>query len=105
MLLILLGSQLVGVRLGKRIPLISLATGLRLIAAPVVAILIASIFEFHGLEYDVAILEASMPAAVNALLLASYYDCDPRLASSVVLTTTLLSVVTLTLLLIYLGVH
>lgn len=103
MLLVLLGAQLVGVQLGKRIRLISYASALRLGAAPLIAWGLASLFGFSGLIFKVAIIESSMPAAVNALVLATYYRRDPRLVSSVVLTTTTLSVVTLTVLLMLLG--
>jgi len=101
-LLILLGVQLVGVRVGKRLPLIGTATALRLVAAPALAFGLTLLFGFQGLMRDVAVLDSSMPTAVNALVLASYYDRDPRLVSSVVLTTTVLSALSLTLLLAWL---
>ncbi len=101
-LLILLGVQLVGVRVGKRLPLIGAATALRLAAAPALAFGLTVLFGFEGLMRDVAVLDSSMPTAVNALVLASYYDRDPRLVSSIVLTTTVLSALSLTLLLAWL---
>jgi len=102
-MILLLGVQLVGVRLGKRLALIGTATGVRLALAPLIAWGLAGAFGFEGLLADVAVLDSSMPTAVNALVLASYYDRDPRLVSSVVLTTTVLSALSLTLLLAWVG--
>ena len=102
-MLLLLGSQLVGVHLGKRIGLISFATLLRLAIAPVVALALATLIGLEGLSKSVVILQFSTPTAVNALVIATYYDRDPRLISSVILTTTLLSVITVGILLILLG--
>jgi hypothetical protein len=103
MLLVLLGTQLIGVQLGKRIKLISYATVLRLAAAPLFAWGLVTLLGFTGLLYKVAIIESSMPVAVNALVLATFYGRDPRLVSSVVLTTTALSIISLTILLLLLG--
>jgi len=103
MMLILLGAQLVGVEIGKRIKLITTATLLRLAVAPVAGLGLAILLGLRGLEQSVAVLEFSMPTAVNALVIASYYNRDPRLVSSVVMTTTALSVITLTILLLIFG--
>ena len=101
-MLLLLGTQLVGVRLGQRLPLIGTATAIRLGLAPVAGWALTTLLGFGGLLQATAIIEASMPTAVNAVVLATVYDRDPRLTSSVVLTTTLASVLTLGLLLIIL---
>lgn len=103
MMLLLLGTQLVGVRLGQRLPLIGTATLIRLGLAPLAGWALTMLLGFSGTLQSTAIIEASMPTAVNAVVLASVYDRDPRLASSVVLATTLASVVTLGLLLTILG--
>lgn len=102
MLLILLGVQLVGVQLGRRWRLIGLATVLRLGLGPLVGWLLSGAFDLEGLLRGVAVLDSGMPTAVNALVLASYYGRDPRLVSSVVLTTTVASALSLTLLLLLL---
>jgi hypothetical protein len=102
MMLLLLGTQLVGVQLGKRLDLIGTATLLRLGLAPLAAWGLAGAMGFSGLLHDVAIVESSMPTAVNALVLASYYGRDSRLVSSVVLATTALSAPSLTALLLLL---
>ena len=102
LMLLLLGTQLVGVKLGQRLPLIGATTVLRLGLAPLAGWALTTLLGFSGLLQATAIIEASMPTAVNAVVLATVYDRDPRLASSVVLATTLASVGTLGLLLLIL---
>jgi hypothetical protein len=103
MMLILLGTQLVGVQLGQQLKLLGAATALRLGLAPLVAWGLSLLLGFSGLMHKVAVIEVSMPSAVNALVLASYYKRDPKFVSPVVLVTTVLSVISLTILLILLG--
>lgn len=102
-MLLLLGTQLVGVQLGRRRTLIGLGTAVRLGLAPVLAWGLTLLLGFSGLTQSVAILQASMPTAVNAVVIATVYDRDPRLVSSVALATTIASVGTLGALLLLLG--
>jgi len=46
-------------------------------------------------QLEVLVLEAGMPSAMLAVALCSSYACDDRLAATLVLATTTLSVVTL----------
>lgn len=46
-------------------------------------------------QLQVLMLEAGMPSAMLAVALCSAYDCDDRLAASLVLVTTALSAITL----------
>lgn len=93
--LLLLGLQLSQVRLGHRLREIIPAAALRLLGAPLISWPILVLLGIDGLLRSVMILEASTPAAVNALLLALEYDQDPELVSSVVLVTTVASIGTL----------
>jgi len=102
-MLLLLGTQLVGVEVGSRRTPIGLATAARLGLAPLLAWGLTAMLGFSGLPQSVAILQASMPTAVNAVVIATVYDRDPRLVSSVALATTVLSVATLGALLLWLG--
>ena len=101
MMLILLGVQLVGVRVGERWRLIGAASVLRLAGGPLLALCLAVALGVEGLLKTVVLLDSGMPTAVNALVLASYYGRDPRLVASVVLVSTLLSALSLTLLLLW----
>ena len=102
-MLLLLGTQLVGVGLGRRRVLIGQATALRLGLAPFAAWGLATLMGFEGLTHAAATIEASMPTAVNAVVIATVYNRDPRLVSSVVLATTAFSVLTLGVLLMLIG--
>lgn len=69
----------------------------RLIVAPLILFVILSSLNFDGLMLQVSVLEAAMPTAMNALVLAITYDLDVELVSSVVFITTILCLFTLPL--------
>jgi predicted permease len=94
-LMILLGLQLSQVRLGPRLKEVGWATALRLLGAPLLSWPLLVLLNIDGLLGKVLLIEASTPAAVNALLLALQYERDPELVSSIVLLTTVLSSATL----------
>ncbi|MBA3025408.1 MAG: AEC family transporter [Sulfurimonas sp.] len=66
----------------------------KLIFAPLVAIIICEIFDFHGLFAQVSILEAGMAPMITAGVLASMAGLAPRLSSSIVGYGILVSFVT-----------
>jgi malate permease and related proteins len=102
-MLVLLGLQLTRVTwIGDGRALV-LATGLRLVAAPLVAIVLSQPFGLLGPARQAGILEAGMPSAVLITVLATEYDLMPSFVTSVVVLSTLLSPLTLTPLLAYLG--
>lgn len=75
---------------GHRSPF-AIALLLILVLEPLFAFGITQIFGFGGLAADVAILQAAMPAMITAGALAIAYDLEPRLASSIVGYSLLLS--------------
>ncbi len=101
--LVILGMQLRGN--GWRGPLgpLALAATARLAVGPAVGVVLAPLFALEGTARQAGILQAGMPSAVINIVLATEYDCDPRLVTSVVFFTTLLSPLTLTPLLSFLG--
>jgi hypothetical protein len=102
-LLVVLGMQLqVSQWQGNRLPLV-VASGLRLIAAPVLAIGLSQLFGLEGAARQAMVLEASMPTAVLTTVIATEYNLQPTFVTAVVFTTTLLSPLTLTPLLSFLG--
>lgn len=102
-MLVLLGMQLKSVRLvGNVVPLV-VASTIRLIFSPLLALGLALLFQLKGSFQQAAILQSAMPAAVLTTVIATEYDVVPKFVTSVVFTTTLLSIFTLTLLLAYLG--
>jgi predicted permease len=102
-MLVVLGMQLCG--RWRRVSLApwSLAVGLRMLGGCAGALLLASLFGLEGAARQAGILQASMPSAVLCIILATEYDLEPELVTSVVFLTTLLSPLTLTPLLLYLS--
>lgn len=102
-MLVLLGLQLQRATKTSNLPALGLANGLRLIGAPLVAIGLAMVFGLRGPARQAGIIEASMPSAVMTTVLATEYNIEPAFVTTVVTTTTLLSPLTLTPLLAFLG--
>jgi predicted permease len=102
-MLVLLGMQLVNIKLdGHLLPLI-LTVCIRLLVAPLLAIGLTRIFGMSGPSYQAVVLEAAMPAAVMTTILATEFEAEPTFVTTAVLVTTLLSPFTLTPLLAFLG--
>jgi malate permease and related proteins len=102
-MLVLLGMQLVNIKLnGQVLPLI-LTSSMRLIIAPLLAIGLSKVFGMTGPAYQAVVLEAAMPVAVLTTILATEFDAQPSFVTAAVLVSTLLSPFTLTPLLAFLG--
>lgn len=80
-----------------------LATGLRLVASPLIGLLLASLFQLSGAAFQATVMETAMPTAVATTVLATEYDVEPGFITSVVFFTTILSPLTLTPILALLG--
>jgi predicted permease len=76
---------------------------LRLVVAPLVALLFAALFGLQDVSRQSSVTQASMPSMVSATVLATEYNLDSRLVTAVVFVSTLLSPFTLTPLLVFLG--
>lgn len=102
-MLVLLGLQLqTAVWSNHSLPM-TLASGMRLLVSPLVAILIIPLFGLVGPARQALILEAAMPTAVLTTVLATEFNAEPSFVSATVLVTTLLTPLTLTPLLALLG--
>ncbi len=84
-------------------PAISVVTVGRLMIAPAIALVLATLFGLEGLTFQVTVLESAMPSAVMTTILATEFDSDPSFASVAALATTLVSLPTVTLWLNLLG--
>jgi predicted permease len=94
--LVILGMQLRGTRArGPAAPLL-LASGLRLAGGAVLGLVLAPLFGLDAVARQAAVLQAATPTAVISTILATEYDVEPGLVTSVVFLTTLLSPLTLT---------
>jgi malate permease and related proteins len=114
MMLALLGLQLSRISfktsdkdedtLSKNWPAILIGASLRLLIAPIIGLTLASLFGLTGVTFKVAIVESAMPTAVLASALATQFGGDAKYVSLVTMVGTLVSVITLSVLLLLLGV-
>jgi predicted permease len=103
LMLILLGVQLTHVEFSSNQRALQLSVSLRLIVAPLVALLFAGLFDLQGFSRQASVTQASMPSIVSSTVLATEYNLDARLVTAAVFISTLLSPFTLTPLLVFLG--
>jgi predicted permease len=99
--LVVLGAQIVETfRKQSQIhnrPALTLAVFVKLIIAPVIAIVVTFLLGLKGLTQKVVILETATPSAVLSLVLATEFHTDEAFAALTVLVTTLVSFVTVAL--------
>ena len=103
LMLILLGVQLTQVEFSGNQRALQLSVALRLLVAPLAALLFAALFGLQGFARQASVTQASMPSMVSATVLAAEYNLDSKLVTAVVFISTLLSPFTLTPLLVFLG--
>jgi predicted permease len=103
LMLVLLGVQMTKVEFSSNLRALQLSVSLRLIAAPLLGLLIAGWFGIQTVALQGAVTQASMPSMVSATVLAEEYDLDSKLIAAVVFVSTVLSPLTLTPLLVFLG--
>jgi hypothetical protein len=98
-MLIALGVQLASAGIPRPDFNMVVASTLRLLISPAIAIALAAPFAFdmRGMARDAGILQASMPVAVLVSMIATEYDMDPNYVTAIVLFSTLASMVSLTL--------
>jgi len=102
-MLVLLGLQLKTASLVGKIKPVALASSMRLLASPMLAIVFLPLFGLIGPARQAITLEAGMPAAVLTTMLATEFNSEPSFVTAAVFLTTLLSPLTLTPLLAFLG--
>lgn len=103
LMLVLLGVQMKDVVLNGNRRALSISVGLRLFAAPLIGLGLAALYGIQGFARQGAVTQASMPSMVSATVLAAEYHLDSKLIAAAVFVSTLLSPLTLTLLLVFLG--
>ena len=70
-------------------------SSIKLILAPLIALVIVVILGISGLNGKVIIAEAAMPAAMLSLVLAITYELDIKAVSACIFLSTVLSMITL----------
>lgn len=102
-MLVNLGLELARAKLQDYEWNVFLAVGIKLLVSPLIALGLAAALGMTGLTRSVSVLEAAMPTAVMASIIATEFQARSAFVTSVVFVSTLGSTITLTLLLIYLG--
>jgi malate permease and related proteins len=103
-LLVLLGAELARAEVATGDAAgISVAVVIRLFAAVPISYGLAYALDLDPLSTNLAVVLGSMPTAVNVTVLAIEFDLRPKLVSSIVIVSTILSFFTLTILLGALG--
>jgi predicted permease len=103
LMIVLLGLELSRVTWSHSVRPIGLSVALRLLAGPLLGLILGGIFGFQGAARQGNVIEAAMPAAVTNTVLATEYGLDTSLVTAMVFVGTILSPLTLTPLLVYLG--
>ncbi len=103
LMLALLGLELARVEWSHSIKPIALSVALRLVAAPAFGLLLAALFGLQGPARQASVAESGVPSAVTTLVLSTEYGLDTSLVTAMVFVGTILSPLTLTPLLVFLG--
>ena len=98
LVLIILGYNLSKIKL-TALPTTFLASFLRVGVGFAFGLLAVNILHIEGIFRSVVIFDSAMPAAVNAAVIATKYDNEAELVSSVVFVTTIMSLVSIPFLL------
>lgn len=100
--LAILGAQMMGVQNSKLEKGLEKAfwsgMAIRTLLSPFTACLTAYVLGIDGILFSVVLVLASMPVAVNAVLLAERFDASPHIVSKCILWTTLASLIVLPIL-------
>jgi len=94
-IMISLGLSLKFDGLKDNLKVLSLGSATILLISPLFAFIIVNLLGFSGMVYNVAIVEAGMPSAMLALVLALNYKLDSNLVSDFLIFSTIFSLITL----------
>lgn len=83
----------------EHIKLASLVSTIKLGIAPLIAFIIVFLLGMGGLEKSVTVVEAGMPSAMLALVLAITYELDIKVSAACIFLSTVISMITLPILL------
>jgi predicted permease len=102
-MLILLGLELRKVVWTHNVRALSIPVVCRLLVGPVIGLVLAALYGLNSTASKVGITQASMPTAVMTTILANEFKLDASLVTAIVFVGTILSPLTLTPLLFFLG--
>lgn len=102
-MLILLGLELQKVEGTHNLRTLSIPVVCRLLVGPIIGLVLAALFGLSDTSRKAGITEAGMPSAVMTTVLANEYKLDTSLVTAIVFVSTILSPLTLTPLIYFLG--
>ncbi|MGZ6347859.1 MAG: AEC family transporter [Anaerolineales bacterium] len=102
-MIILLGLELQKAEWTNNLKALSIPVVCRLLIGPVIGIAMAALFGLDKVASRDGVTEAGMPSAVMTTVLANEYNLDSSLVTAIVFVGTILSPLTLTPLLYFLG--
>ena len=94
-MLVVLGAQLANAGIPRLSFDMLMASGIRLVSGPLLAFGLIGWFGLGGIERQVGILQASMPAAVLVSIIAAENDLLPEFVTATVLFSNLASIISL----------
>jgi predicted permease len=103
LMLLILGIQLSRASLQGQWSVMMGASFIRLLGGALVGFLLAFLLGLGGVTRQAAIVEAAMPTAVVASVLATEFNSDAKLVSSIIVLSTLLSILTLPFIILLVG--
>jgi predicted permease len=103
LMLVLLGVELTRVQFSGSLRAMQLSIALRLLVSPVVGLVFAALLGIRGAAWRGSVTETAMPSIVSATVLATEYQLDSKLVTAIIFISTLISPLTLTPLLVFLG--
>jgi predicted permease len=103
LMLLMLGIHMSRSSLQGQWQVIGSASLMRLVGGAMIGFMLAWLLGLDGITRQTAIIEASMPTAVVAGVLATEFDSDAELVSSIIVLSTLLSLLTLPVILLFVG--
>lgn len=103
-MIVLLGLELQRARwCNQHAPAITASVALRLLAAPLVALCLSIPMGLDTPARQAGVIENSVPTAVMTTILAGEYKLEPSMVTTIVFISTVLSPLTLTPLIVFLG--
>jgi predicted permease len=103
LLMVLMGIQLSHAKWDGKTLALSVSNSLRLVVGPILALGLSVLFGLSGVAQQAGVTESAMPTAIMMTVLATEYKVEPSFVTTAVFTSTLLSPVTVTLIIAYLG--
>jgi predicted permease len=102
-MLVLLGLELANVRWNSNLRILGVPIFIRLVVGPLIGLGMGALFGLQGSAYQAGVTESATPTAVMTTILAAEYNLNSSLLTAVIFAATILSPLTLTPLLYFLG--